>query len=116
MTDNSHSHSAVPAWGQMLINVLYVLCAIIGLLVGVYGAFIFVVGVIISSGFYFFGLACGLPLIIVSVAYLALVRSLLFMSRFRKVRYKPLARLLVLCGSVDMILLGYYVFSSLRGI
>jgi hypothetical protein len=61
MTDRSHSDSGVPTWGQVLINVLYALGCLVGFLVGVYGAYIFVVGVIIAPGFSFLDLPAAYP-------------------------------------------------------
>ena len=114
---NSHSRVGSTA-GSLLINVLYILGALVGLLVGAYGTLIFVVAVmiIVVSDLYIFGLIFGLPLIIVGFGYLAFVSNMLFRSKYKKTKYSPRVWVPALLGLVGVCLLGYIVFLSLRRI
>ena len=114
--DNPPAEDAVPAWAQVLINAVYVVGAVVGLLVGVYGLYLLVAGVIIVEGIDLVGLALGLLFIVAGFGLLSLSLNLLFVTGYRGVKYKPRTWVAVLLGSAGIGLLGYFVFVSLRGI
>jgi hypothetical protein len=105
-----------PTWARAFINVIYVLGTVVGSIVAAYGAFIFIGGVVVAPSYFYFGLACGLPLLALSLPFLGFSLLMLFNRKFRVTKYSPLSWASVLLGSLAMVLFAYYVFHSLRGI
>ncbi|HET9495870.1 MAG TPA: hypothetical protein VFR15_16715 [Chloroflexia bacterium] len=116
MRDNPHSESDVPGWAKMLINAVYVLCAVVGLVVGLYGLYILVASMIIVEGFDLIGLLFGLPFTGAGFGLFALALNLLLGTWYRDARYKPRTWALALLGLVASSAIALFVFTSFRGI
>jgi hypothetical protein len=116
MADNPRSEIGVPGWAKALINVLYTLCAVVGLVVGVYGLFLLVASMVIVMGFDIVGLLFGLPLTGAGFGLLALALNLLLGTWYRDVRYRPRTWALALFGLIAMSVIALFVFTSFRGI
>jgi hypothetical protein len=105
-----------PTWTRIFINAIYVLGTIVGSIVAAYGTFIFVGGVVVAPSYFYFGLACGLPLLALSLPFLGFSLRMLFSQKFKVTKYNSLSWASVLLGSLAMVLFAYYVFVYLRGI
>lgn len=122
---NSHSNS-LPAIGLVLVNLLYVLGALTGLLLGVWGLFIFYVTVIIGSRFdpsdlyisslYWYGVALGLPSMLIGSVYIVFVVSLLVRPKFKSIKYSRQAWLSNLLGMLGLWYWAYFVWRSVQGL
>jgi hypothetical protein len=116
MRDNPSSDGGAPAWARVLINALYVVCALAGIVVGLYGLYLLVAGMIIVEGFDLVGLAFGLLLTGAGFGLFALALNLLTGAWYRDARYKTRTWALALLGLVGIVVVGYFAFVSLRGI
>ena len=110
MAEGPKSNNASPPSARVLVNLIYLFGAIASLIVGAYGTYIFVIGVIVFPGFSAIGLLYGLPLILASLAYLVFVLALLCVTRCRKARYSMRGWIPALLGLIGICLLGCYVF------
>ena len=109
-----------------LINLLYLVGALVGLMVGVYGLFIFIVTAIIGSRFdlsdfhisslYQYGLFIGLPLTLGGLAYLIFATNLLIRDKFRQSKYKAISWVTALIGLIGVCLLAYVVNLMMQGL
>jgi hypothetical protein len=116
MADNPPSEREVPGWARALINVVYLLCAVAGLIVGVYGLYLLVATVLIVESFNIVGLALGLPLTGAGFGLLALALNLLLGTWYRDARYRPRTWALALLGLIAISAIALFVITSLRGI
>lgn len=116
MRDNPHLESDVPGWAKMLINAVYVLCAVVGLVVGVYGLYILVADVLIIEDINIVGLAAGLLVTGAGFGLFVYVRNLLTQTGYGNDRYKPRTWALAVLGLIASSAIALFVFTSFRGI
>jgi hypothetical protein len=116
MGDNAQPETSPPEWTRLLINAVYGLCIVVGLLVGVYGLYILVVDVLIVEEPNVVGLLLGLLLAVGGFGLLAFAINMLFARWYSDARYSPRRWVLALLGAVAAGAMGYVVFALLRGI
>ena len=116
MKDNPPSGVAVPPWVRLLINAVYALCAVVGVVVGLYGLYILVAGVLIVEELNLLELVLGLPLTAAGFGLLGFALNMLFSRWYSDARYRTRTWVLALLGAAGLGLGGYLVFVSLRGI
>jgi ABC-type long-subunit fatty acid transport system fused permease/ATPase subunit len=115
MADNPRSEREMPGWAKGLINALYVLCAVVGVVVGVYGLYILVADVLVIEDINIAGLAVGLLVTVAGFGLFAYVRNKLPGTRYENDRYRPRTWAPALLGLVASSAIAYFVFTSLRG-
>jgi hypothetical protein len=110
MRDNPTSEPGVPAWAQTLINILYIVCAVAGIVAGVYGLYVLVVHVLIVEEPNFVGLVAGVLLTGGGFGLFSLARNLLFRWDYKHDRYRPRRWALALLGLAGLAVVAYFAF------
>jgi hypothetical protein len=101
---------------RVVVNTIYLLAFISGVLLLVYGLYLFIAGAIVVPAYALFGISLGLPLIVLGIVYLLWVLGLSFATRWKVYKYKPRSWLLTLLALLLFWGAAYGVSQLLRGI
>ena len=105
---------AMPPIGRFLVNALYLLGVLSGLLIACFGLYLFSFTVL--SSLFAFGLLYGVPLVLLGIALMLFAGSMLFREKHSSRKYEPRIWVSAMMCLVAISLIAYAVWSSLTGL